>query len=78
MEHYAGPDSRRAQEHADSMMMPSGQGDFANLPQGVVMKYYPRVGGAHYNLDDTIRGVDHQMKRDMDGHHRSGYEDGQQ
>lgn len=64
-EHYADYDSRRMQEHEDFEMMPSGQGDFANLPQEVVMKLWPKVQGAIYHLDDTIKGVDHQMHDDM-------------
>jgi len=40
----------------------------ANLPQDVVMKDYPELGyGQNELLDDTISGIDNQMKDDMTG-----------
>ena len=40
---------------------------FANMPQSVIMKEYPKIDFAGYDLDDTIKGVDYQMKADMKG-----------
>lgn len=72
-EYYGGPDERRAQERADSSMMPNGQGSFANLPQEVVMKEYPRVMYADYGLDDTIKTIDNQMRDDMKDKKKGAY-----
>ena len=66
-EAYAGRGARRAQEKSDSGMLSSG-GGFANMPQNVIHKTWPAVG---YNmpegLNDTISGIDRQMKADMKG-----------
>jgi len=64
-EYYAGVDPRRRQEMMDGQMIREDANAIANLPQHVIMRSYPRAGEtmAPY-LDDTIRGVDHQM--DMD------------
>nr|CAB4126338.1 hypothetical protein UFOVP88_12 [uncultured Caudovirales phage] len=49
-----------------------GHGDFANLPQGVVMKEYPKPAMAREGmLDDTITGVD-EVDR-MAGNRRAKY-----
>lgn len=37
----------------------------SNLPQEVIMKYYPRTEYDRYNLNDDIRGIDVQMRDDM-------------
>lgn len=67
-EHYAGMEPRRRQEMEDAGMISEDHSQVANLPQEVVMRPYSKVG--HYMpedvLDDTIRGVDHQMD-DLDG-----------
>jgi len=40
----------------------------ANLPQGVVMKNYPKSGVMSYSgLDDTIRVIDYQINADAKG-----------
>ena len=66
-EHYAGMDPRRRQELEDSMMISEDHTQIANLPQQVMMKEYPKVGyGGHYNLDDTVRGIDNQINDDTD------------
>jgi len=40
----------------------------ANLPQGVVMKKYPKSGHMSYSgLDDTIRVIDNQISSDASG-----------
>jgi len=63
---YAGQDARRSQEASDSGMMPSGTGSFANMPQEVVFKAYPKVDYAMpENLNDKLSGVDGQMSLDI-------------
>ncbi len=66
-EPYAGIDPRRRQEMEDSGMISEDRSAVANLPQDV--KYHswpePRLY-AKYNLDDTIRGINHQMDDDGD------------
>jgi hypothetical protein len=64
-EHYAGSEPRRRQEMEDAGMIHEDHGAVANLPQGVMMKPWPKEGGyTPENLDDTIRGIDHQMGYD--------------
>ena len=59
---YEGVDDRRAQEAADSSMIPSGQGSFANMPQEVVMRLYPGAEGyLAEGLNDKISGIDNQI-----------------
>jgi hypothetical protein len=70
-EHYAGAEPRRRQEMEDAGMIHEDHNAVANLPQNVMMKYYPKEGGyTPEDLDDTIRGVDRQMgfdnKKKMD------------
>ena len=63
---YEGHDSRRRLEHEDSMMIREDHNEIANLPQHVVMRPYPKTG--YYEdsyLDDTARGIDHQIDQDM-------------
>jgi hypothetical protein len=60
--HYAGPEARRHEEMRDAGMIHEDHGAIANLPQEVMMKPYPYAGAnMPEGLDDTIRGVDHQM-----------------
>lgn len=62
---YAGYSGRRTQEMEDAGMIKEDRGAIANLPQEVMMKPYPK--GYSYmpeDLDDTIRGVDHQIGLD--------------
>lgn len=64
-EHYAGAEPRRRQEMQDAGMIHEDHGAVANLPQNVVMNYYPKdTGYLPENLDDTLRGVDRQMNYD--------------
>jgi len=45
--------------------MPSGAGQFANMPQSVVHVEYPKEGNwMPEDLDDSIRGVDRQVGED--------------
>jgi hypothetical protein len=71
---YAGADARRAQERQDAGMLSEDHSAIANMPQGVIMREYPKEMYASYpNLDDTIRGVDHQMRDDMKGKKSKSY-----
>lgn len=64
-EFYAGMDSRRREEFMDSEMIHEDRNAIANLPQEVIMKQYPRAHyEENYDLDDTMRGVDVQMRDD--------------
>lgn len=65
---YAGEYARRTQEMEDAGMIHSDFRAIANMPQEVMMKPYPK--GRDYmpeGLDDTIKGVDHQMDTLDDG-----------
>lgn len=46
---------------SESEHAPWGQGEMANMPQGVVMESYPKVRFASDNLDDTIKNIDHEV-----------------
>jgi hypothetical protein len=66
--HYAGHDARRHQEMEDGGMIREDHSQIANLPQEVMMKPYPYAGAdMPEGLDDTIRGVDHQINVLDDG-----------
>jgi len=62
---YSGREARDAQERADSGMISEDKSAMANLPQNVVMKYYAAEPYASYDLNDTIKVVDNQMRDDM-------------
>jgi hypothetical protein len=67
-EEYAGMDERRMQERADGAMLNEDHSAMANMPQQVIMREYPRLGGwTPENLDDTGRGVDRQIDADNAG-----------
>lgn len=71
-EYYAGVDPRRTQEMEDAGMIKMDMHAIANLPQDVQIKPYAYDGPyLPEGLDDTIRGVDHQIDRDDRGraHH---------
>jgi hypothetical protein len=62
---YEGMESRRHQEMRDSGMIHEDHSAIANLPQHVMMKPYPKTGPyMPEGIDDTIRGIDHQMDYD--------------
>lgn len=66
---YEGHESRRHMEMMDSGMIHEDRHQIANLPQEVMIKPYPMTGPyMPEDLDDTIRGIDHQM--DYDDHKR--------
>lgn len=63
--YYTGFDDRRKQEREDAGMIWEDPRAIANLPQQVIMHEYPKS----YNylpedLDDTLRGVDDQIRFD--------------
>ena len=67
-EMYAGKDERRKQERMDAGMISEDHSAIANLPQGVVMKEYPKpMDYMDWTSDDTIRGVDGQRGADHAG-----------
>ncbi len=52
-------------DHKDRSMISEDPRAIANLPQEVMIKAYPVMPGyAPEGLDDTLRGVDHQMAGD--------------
>lgn len=62
---YEGMDSRRSQERADGSMIKEDRSAIANLPKDVIYKEYPKGdAGNHYNLNDSLSGVDVQIKDD--------------
>lgn len=72
-EFYAGMEPRRRQELEDAGMIREDHSQIANLPQNVMMTPYPHTGPyLPEGLDDTIRGVDHQMDFD-DGKRREHF-----
>lgn len=63
--HYEDHAHKMAMERSDGDMIPSGSGKYANMPDSVVMRpwsephdYMPE------HLDDTVRGIDHQIGED--------------
>jgi hypothetical protein len=66
-EFYAGMAGSKKQQRADASMIQKDMSAIANMPQNVVMKEYPQVDYAYYDLNDTITGIDYQMKADMKG-----------
>jgi len=62
---YSGHDERRAQESRDAGMISEDHSAIANLPQGVVMREYPKMPGTMpEGLNDKISGVDTQINLD--------------
>lgn len=69
---YEGMETRRHEEMRDAGMITEDHSQIANLPQGVMIKAYPKTGPyMPEGLDDTIRGVDRQM--DMDDSKRRAH-----
>ena len=68
---YSGVDSRRRMEHEDSMMISEDHKAVANMPQEVMMKPWPgSYADGPEGLDDTIRGIDDQIKTDTREMHK--------
>lgn len=62
---YSGAENRREIESKDFHMISEDKSAIANLPQNVMIKAYPNPDDyARYDLNDTIMGVDHQMRED--------------
>lgn len=60
-------------EHRDFMSLSENMSENSNLPQGIIMKDYPKnVGHSDWNQDDTARGVDKQMDTDGRGMKKHG------
>jgi len=54
--------------NSDSGMINNDYSATANLPQGVVMKKYPKTPVmGRSELNDTIRGIDYQIGKDVNG-----------
>ena len=69
---YSGEYARRTQEMQDAGMIHEDRSAIANLPQNVMIKPYEKTGPyMPEGLDDSIRGVDHQM--DMDDSKRRSH-----
>lgn len=63
-EEYAGRKQHENMEKEDSRMFGSTNG-FSNMPQEVIMKPWPATPyGQDEKLDDTIGGIDNQMRQD--------------
>ncbi len=72
---YSGLESSRREEKRDSEMIHEDHNAFANLPQQVMIKAWPKAGHyADYNLDDEISGINKQMDEDGSGlkRHKGG------
>jgi hypothetical protein len=64
-DYYSGMEARRRMEMQDAGMINEDHRAIANLPQDVKITPYPKTGPyLPEGLDDTIRGVDHQMDYD--------------
>ena len=64
-EYYGNYESRRRTEMEDGGMLYENHAEVANLPQNVIMKPWPRAEyGTPEGLDDTINGIDNQMRGD--------------
>ena len=62
---YAGAEPRRRQEMADAGMVHEDPRAVANLPQHVISSYYPKDANfLPEDLDDTLMGIDRQLKYD--------------
>ena len=63
--HYDGMEPRRRQEMEDAGMISEDHSAMANMPQGVIMRPYPKENDyTPENLDDTISGIDRQKSMD--------------
>lgn len=63
--YYEGMEGRREQEMRDAGMIREDHSAIANLPQGPMIKPYPKDKDyVEEGLDDTIRGIDGQIGMD--------------
>lgn len=71
--YYEGETGRRSEERQEGGMLSEDRGSIANMPQNVIMKAYPKKESyLPEDLDDTLRGVDHQIGED-DSKRRSNF-----
>ncbi len=71
-EFYAGMDARRTQEMEDGSMLKEDRSAIANLPQDVKMTQYPKPNDYMPEMiDDSIRGIDEQMRSDNEGRRKN-------
>lgn len=62
---YEGVHGRKSLESADFGMFGESKSSFANMPQEMVLKAFPKAGRySDYGIDDTVRGIDKQMDED--------------
>ena len=65
---YEGSHGRKSLESADFAMFGESRSSFANMPQELVLKPFPKGGRySDYGIDDTVRGIDKQMNDDGAG-----------
>ena len=69
---YEGYDNRRRMERKDAGMISEDRSAIANLPQAAIYRAFPSTEYASYGLDDTIKGIDNQMNKDIKGEKKSG------
>lgn len=72
-EMYAGPAMRERMEYDASMMIQEDHRSMANMPEQVVMRYYPGGSYENHDLPDTIRGIDVQVRDDMKHQKKGNY-----
>lgn len=64
-EFYVAGDDRKRADLEDSGMIREDRSAVANLPQGVIMRPYPKGSyGYEKGLNDTLSGIDMQMSDD--------------
>lgn len=66
---YEGMEDRRKQEREDASIFGASQSKYmANMPTEVIFKTVARpYNGMPENLDDTMKGVDKQIDKDVRG-----------
>lgn len=63
--YYEGAAETARQEAADGDMLKEDRSAVANMPQNLIMKPYPKTPGySESSIDDSIRGIDEQMRAD--------------
>lgn len=62
---YSGMEGRKRMEREGSSMIYEDPNAMANLPQEMVMKYYPSTDYFRYNLNDDLKGIDVQIDDDV-------------
>lgn len=70
---YAGPEMRMRMEYDSSRMIQEDHAAMANMPQNVIMKYYPSTAYDNDMVPDTIVGIDVQVRDDMKHQKKGGY-----